>query len=201
MITNEHLNIVFEEILPVLENTGLVYWVSGGVAIAGIQGQFVRENEDVDVYVWAEDFEKTEKEIRKLCELHGSWDGDVWSYQYSMLKSTRRPKIDLLIRGKEVFSVTPMYKMSEGIEFRTPNRLMVSTANYVGDTVSVGSHTFVIPPKKVVGIVFLEYMEILKNQGGFNDQGLSQKYKIDAKVLYSHGLISDNQYRSFFPLD
>jgi len=57
---NEHLGPVFEEVLLAISNVGIKYWVFGGVAVAGINGKYIRENQDIDIYVQEEDFWKLE---------------------------------------------------------------------------------------------------------------------------------------------
>ena|ERR1700741_1910188 len=44
---NEHLAPIFSVVLPELHRSGSKYWVYGGVAIAGIKGNFLRPNPDV----------------------------------------------------------------------------------------------------------------------------------------------------------
>jgi len=75
---NNHLSVVFEEILPSLTEAGIKYWVFGGVGVAGVVGKFIRENQDVDTYVLGDDFIKVEPILKKLCEKHGGWDADDW---------------------------------------------------------------------------------------------------------------------------
>ena len=44
-----------------IERAGIPYWVYGGIAVAGIAGQFIRPSPtvDVDIFVFEEDFERT----------------------------------------------------------------------------------------------------------------------------------------------
>ncbi len=55
---NEHLAPIFRVVLPELDRSGSKYWVYGGVAIAGIEGEFLRPNPDVDLFVMEDNYEK-----------------------------------------------------------------------------------------------------------------------------------------------
>ena len=54
---NEHLRQIFEAIIPAIENADIAYWVYGGIAIAGLNGAYLRENPDVDIFVMSNDYE------------------------------------------------------------------------------------------------------------------------------------------------
>ena len=147
---NEHLAIVFEEILPALTNAGIKYWVFGSVGIAGIVGKFLRENKDVDVYILNEDFSKAESILRQLVENHGDWDADGWVLSYSVMKKTKRPKLELSIKGAERFSSVPVYKVADGIEFRVIETFKLSNDALIQDQKSVISFQFFSPPEVIV---------------------------------------------------
>ncbi len=50
---NEHLEPVFKIFLSGLEESGIDYWVYGGIAVAALAGRFIRKNgnRDVDIFV------------------------------------------------------------------------------------------------------------------------------------------------------
>lgn len=147
---NKHLAVVFDEILPALTGAGIKYWVMGGVGVAGVAGKFLRENQDVDVYVLHEDFPVVEETLKFLCENHGAWDGDEWSLVYSVLKTTKRWKLEIFIKGKEVFSVVPVYKTESGVDFRVPEKQTASFEALTEVGREIDGHVFISPPDEII---------------------------------------------------
>jgi hypothetical protein len=184
--TNSHLTQIFSEVLPALTNANIKYWVFGGVGIAGIVGKFLRENQDVDVYVLEDDFSKTEKILRELVEKHGDWDADRWVLSYSMMKKTKRPKLELSIKGVERFSVVPVYKISDGIEFRVIDILKLSKDALVQEQKSVNGFQFYSPPKNVLLDILRRLIEIYISH--YKKPELpkeNSKHMIDSRAVFS----------------
>jgi len=175
---NQRLAVIFEEILPAFVRSGIKYWVFGGVGIAGVVGKFIRENQDVDVYVLDEDKERVENLLKKLCEIHGSWDGDKWSLSYSILKTAQRWKFDICIKGIKKFSVTPVYKVDGGIEFRAVEVKKLSNQALTQELREIDGYQFFSPPKSIIIqlLWFLaeRYIQLFKE---------NSKHLIDARAL------------------
>lgn len=109
---NEHLVPVFREVLPALEAAGVPYWVYGGMAVAGIVGRFIRENDDVDLYVLDSGFERARTVLDELCLSRPNW---------RLQDSTPllgRPKSGIYVADRELVSIVPVYP-ALGVEFRT----------------------------------------------------------------------------------
>ena len=155
---NKHLTIIFHEILPILTKADITYWVYGGIAVAGVTGKFLRENGDVDIYILANDFPKTERLLRELCEQHGSWDADRWELGYSMLKNTKRPKLNLYIQKTERLSVVPVYPLADGIDFRFVEPLVVSERALMREKKSIDGFDFYSPPDDIVRYLHRYFM-------------------------------------------
>ena len=183
---NQHLIPIFEEVLPALANAGIKYWVFGGIGIAGIVGKFLRENKDVDVYVQEEDFLKAEPVLKRLCEEHGSWDADGWDLRYSMLKNNGRPKFDIFIKKVEHFSLVPVYKIEDGVEFRVLETFRLPNDALTQDLKTVDGFQFFSPPKDVLLALFRSLIEryiIHYNKPTPIDE--NSKHLIDARAVFS----------------
>jgi len=183
---NKHLAVIFEEILPALTNTGIKYWVFGGVGIAGIVGKFLRENKDVDVYILDDDFTKAESILRQLVENHGDWDADTWVLSYSMMKKTRRPKLELSIKGIERFSLVPVYKLADGVEFRVIETYKLPDKALVQELKSVNGFQFFSPPKEILLNLFRQLIErYITHYNKPKPIDENSKHLIDARAVFS----------------
>ncbi len=178
---NEHLALIFQEVLPALTSGGVEYFVFGGVAIAGVTGEFFRKNEDVDVYVVEEDFSKTESILRALCQEHGDWDADGWTLSYSQLKTTRRPKLDLSIKGVQLFSVVPVYKTPQGVEFRVLQVFMLPENALTQTARLVDGFQFFSPPDEVLFTLLRNLIQNYKERGKPVEE--YAKHLLDAKMV------------------
>lgn len=156
---NQHLSIIFSEVLPTLTKADIKYWTHGGVAIAGVVGKFLRENGDVDIYILASDFPKAERLLRELCEYHGSWDADHWELGYSMLKKTGRPKLNLYIQKTERLSVVPVYPHPDGVDFRFVEPLILSDRVLMRERRTVDGFEFYSPPDDIVKYLHTYFMK------------------------------------------
>ncbi|MBP9771801.1 MAG: hypothetical protein KBD16_02665 [Candidatus Pacebacteria bacterium] len=179
--TNEHLAPIFQEVLPALTNGGVKYFVFGGVGIAGLAGKFFRENEDVDVYVAEEDFSKTESILRTLCEEHGDWDADGWTLLYSRLKTTRRPKLDLYIKGVQLFSVVPVYRTSQGVEFRVLRAFVLPENALNQKPRSISGLEFFSPPDDILQLLLKNLLESYTERKKPVEE--YTKYLLDARMV------------------
>ena len=159
ILANEHLAVVFKEILPMLVKENIKYWVYGGVGVAGVAGKFFRTNEDVDIYVLNKDFSKVGKVLKILCEKHGGLDGDDWALRYSMTRRALRPKYDLFVKGSELFSVVPIYAARKGVEFRVYQSFLLPKTALSQKLRKIGGFKFYSPPADIVLRLFRALLE------------------------------------------
>jgi len=182
---NQHLLVVFREILPLFTKNDIKYWVFGGIGVAGLTGKFIRENHDVDVYVLNDDFAKIENLLKTLCEIHGNWLGDAWSLSYSVLKNTKRWKLDLYIKNEKKFSVTPVYKTISGVEIRFAEPCYLSDQALVQELKVINGLEFFSPPKDIITQLFRVLVERYRDQYNKKSTDDISKILIDAQALYS----------------
>ncbi len=183
---NEHLAVIFNEVLPALTEAGIEYFVFGGIGNAGLVGKFLRENQDVDVYVEEKEFSKVEPVLKRLCEKHGGWDADHWAMRYSVLKHNKRPKLDIYINDVERFSVVPVYPVSDGVEFRVIEVFTLPKEALVQEERNINGYQFFSPPKEVLLIMFRALIERYiahYNKPKPIDDG--SKHLIDARAVFS----------------
>jgi hypothetical protein len=181
--SNQHLTTIFNEVLPIFTTEGIKYFVFGGIGIAGIVGTFFRENEDVDIYVSDTDFSKVESILKALCAEHGAWDADGWSLNYSQLKKTQRPKLDLCIKGKECLSVAPVYERDEAVEFRALDIFTLPKEALIQVQRSVGGFDFFSPPDDILKTLLRNILEsYIGRQKSLEE---CEKYLLDATMVLS----------------
>ncbi len=189
---NQHLGIVFNEILPALTNAGIKYWVFGGIGVAGVVGKFIRENQDADTYVLEEDFPKVEPVLKKLCEEHGAWDADDWALSYSMMKGTKRPKFDVVIKNIERFSVFPVYKVSDGVEFRIIDTVKLTDQALVQEARIIDGFQFFSPPAEIIRQLLHSLAErYIKHYDKPKPIDENSKHLIDAKAIFTKEELDD----------
>ena len=178
---NEHLQPVFELIVPAIEEAGISYWVYGGVAIAGIKGEFVRRNRDVDLFVLDEDYKLTRDVIQRIAENVG------WTFIDSNYRN--RPKREWFERGhdKDLLSLMPVYKLDARVRiiFQT------STNDFPGSVLDrqkrrVERWVFTTPDNSYLKELFMRNLKYIVKVGKFADQPeLRDKYEKDAAVMLS----------------
>lgn len=106
---NEHLKPAFE-ILTELEKAGIEYWVYGGIGVAASVGRFIRRNKDMDVFVKEDDFERAERALNLFCiENRFKLESDERGV---------KPKIKIIINGKESLSLIAVYETVDSIIFK-----------------------------------------------------------------------------------
>jgi len=177
---NLHLQPVFNIILKKLEEADIQFWVHGGVAIAGIKGQYLRENNDIDTFVLYEDYEKASELLYNLCSEY-----ENWKIIFYKSVERRRPKLQIYINGKEIFSLMPVFKNQKGVEFIFPNK---GSKNFPLNILSFISRNldgfeFNTTSDKYIKELFYNHYDLCKKRG---DTGSHMKnYKIDKKYLDS----------------
>lgn len=192
---NEHLEPVFKEVLPAISNAGIKYWVFGGVGVAGINGKYVRENQDIDIYVQEEDFWKLEPMLKDLVEKHGAWDGDNWTLNYSMLKRHKRPKFALNIKKVERFEVIPVYRIPGGIEVRVTDPTILSEDALIQEEKYLDGQPFFTAPENVVKKILSDMVEVcIKNYNKteyIKEDNKYYKYIVDMRSLFPEDFVCD----------
>jgi hypothetical protein len=189
---NEHLVPVFEEVLPAISNAGIKYWVFGGVGVAGINGKYTRENQDVDIYVQEEDFWKLEPILKDLVEKHGAWDGDNWTLTYSMLKRHKRPKFALNIKKVERFEVIPVYRVPGGIELRVTDPTILSADAFIQEEKYLDGQRFFSAPESVIKKLLRERVEVyIENYKGTEYIKEDYRYILDMRSLFPEEVVRD----------
>jgi hypothetical protein len=147
---NPHLAVVFDDILPAIKKAGFRYWVYGGVGVAAVVGKFIRENDDVDIYVLDLDFQSIKAALDTLCRSRVSWG----IKEHSPLRRTGRPKFDIVINGTELLSVVPVYKTEEAVEFRVNKAdLLPTDLALTQESKEIGGYRFFSPPKDIIKII------------------------------------------------
>lgn len=102
------VRLIFEKVISVIQASDIKYWIYGGIANAAMVGGCYRDNPDVDVFVLEDSFKETEEILEKLCLENG------WRICKTFLND--RPKIEIFISGKEVFSLIPVYLKKDHVE-------------------------------------------------------------------------------------
>jgi hypothetical protein len=171
---NEHLKPVFQVLLPELEKAEIDYWVFGGISIAAYCGKFIRDNEDVDIFLRDADFKKAESILDSLCK--------KWNFEliYHPPKSNEKPKIDIKIGKHERFSVVPAYqgnnivvlKYSDGNE-EYSNQILKKVER------NISGYRFFTPQDIFIKEMFINHIKTRP------DKKKRGKIKNDAKAILS----------------
>lgn len=130
---NEHLRQIFEVIIPAIENADIAYWVYGGVAIAGINGAYLRETPDVDIFVMTNDYDKT---IRLVTCFEKALN---WEHCDAKPQGGRRKRAWHIVgERKDIFSVIEVYPVGERVRFVfgtdfIPQSPLTAVSHRIGD--------------------------------------------------------------------
>lgn len=170
---NEYLKSVFEIILPTLEQAQIDYWVLGGMSIAAYGAKFYRENNDVDVFIKNTDFEKAESLLKNLCKQN--------AYIFAPnFKTPGRPKIEIKIKGKEIFSIIPIFQKGNKVLFiysdgkqEYPNEILEKVKR------NLSNYRFFTSQNKFIKEMFINHVKARP------DKLNRRKIIADAKVLLS----------------
>ncbi|MBI2607598.1 MAG: hypothetical protein HYW51_02115 [Candidatus Doudnabacteria bacterium] len=172
---NKHLEPIFRKVLPALDEADIDYWVYGGVAIAGIEGDFYRYNEDVDIFIFDNDYQRTLEVIENL------------NYNWSKVKHAKllngiRPKEEYFVKDQkeDIFSVIPVYKINDNKIKFVYSKDLVPVNPLTREKRIIGSYTFFTP-----GSEFIKEQFIHKIKGKiFKQAELSENEEKDAEVLF-----------------
>jgi len=154
---NEHLEPVFEIVLPKIASANIPYWVYGGLGYASMVGRFYRNNPDVDLFVLDNDFEKVENILETICQ------ENAWKICKTFIRSGR-PKIELCIKEKERLSVIPACKTGNSVKF-TFNE---GSKEYPLESLTqvernLGGYRFKTPQDGFLKILLIGYLESKRN--------------------------------------
>src|SRR5260221_12239259 len=148
-LDNEHLTSIFRVVLPELNRSGFEYWVYGGVAIAGIKGEFLRVNPDVDLFVMDDDYEKIIETVTALESKLG------WRHEDNNAENRRKRDWFAPNRQKAVLSIVPVFREADRIRFIFGHD-SYTTQNVLSSTVrTVGGLSFVTPSTALIKELFL----------------------------------------------
>lgn len=160
--SNNHLQTIFEEVIPAIEAEGIPLFVYGGIAVASLIGHFARKAGDVDTYVHIDKFGRVEEVLKKLCREHGTWDGDSWKIWWSCLKGKERPKLDLAIRGEQLFAVIPIFgSESDGYWMQEMRQIPLPRGALTPRNVNIGGFSFTTPAEEVIRQILRDFIEDL----------------------------------------
>ena len=172
---NKHLEPVFKVLLPRLERAGIDYWVYGGISIAAYAGKFVRNNDDVDIFVKEADFQKAESILNGVCELNN----------FKLIpriprEKTGRPKLEIIINGKELLSVVPAYLRSSTVKFKF-GRIIDEYSLQILEKVerNINDYKFYTPPDEYIKKFLLNHLMARK------DKINRPKIRIDIEVVFT----------------
>jgi hypothetical protein len=174
---NEHLNPIFEIVLPTIEQAGISYWGYGGVATAGINGAYLRTNPDVDVSVMNDEYDKTIELVARLEKELG------WSHKDAKEQRGRR-KRDWFVAGRHraIFSVVAVYPMDGGRVLFKFGRDFIPNSPLTSEVRRIGNYSFVSP-----SVDLLKELLIAKSNEPKLLRQRIENLKIDARVFMPEG--------------
>ncbi len=177
---NEHLRQIFEAIIPAIENADIAYWVYGGVAIAGINGAYLRENPDVDIFVMSNDYDETIELVTRF-EKELNWKHCDAKPQ----RGRRKREWRMVGERKDIFSVIEVYPVGENVRFIfgtdfIPQNPLTAVRRRIGD------YSFITPSSELI-----KELLVSKIDSGKLLKDRREKLKHDARVL-----MSDDEYRA-----
>lgn len=175
---NKRLKPVFEIILPALERAGIKCMVYGGIAIAGVKGEWLRENPDVDVFILDHDFKTAEKILVDLAKIN------EWTVMKDEQLVPGRPKIDLFFKNEDedFFSIVTVSEIEEGnIKFKFYNSEKIFSKNIlIRKLRTVKEVQFFTPEDRYIKDLFIHRLE---NLGARLKEDKFDKYKVDSQFI------------------
>jgi hypothetical protein len=181
---NEHLNSIFELILPDIEKAKIKYWVYGGISVAGIKKEFIRKNDDVDIFVLNESYCKT-LDVIEDTRINLGWRKEDSVHNKRSKGSYFSPGIK-----NDIFSVIPVYRENVKIKFVSSTNSIYFPEDFL-DSIrrSVGTYNFFTPKNEYIKDLFIFNLKHLFNnyKDGKNKlqrrKDLRDKYIVDAQVI------------------
>lgn len=186
-MNNEHLKVIFDIVLPSLENSGIGYWVYGGIALAAVHGQFYRDNEDVDIFVNECAFESAVEVFKDIESVTGL--GVKTDIRTLKRDGFERPKVDLKKGKRELLSIVPVFKVGESYVLVFGNGSKKYSGNLINQVErNVGGYKFVTPPNESIKKIFQDCLPSRINSKS------KIKVKHDAQKL-----LSTEEFNSYYP--
>jgi len=170
---NEHLAPVFEVVIPELDRSGSKYWVYGGVAIAGIKGEFLRFNPDVDLFVMEDDYGKIIETIAGL-ESELGWRPEDADAERRKKRHWFAPD-----QKEDVLSVVPVFRAGDQTRFVFGRRTYTLQNVLSSEVRTISGFTFVTPSTALIKELFLRKAY----SGSHLLDSRIRKMKTDAKVI------------------
>ncbi|MEK6833620.1 MAG: hypothetical protein AABY32_06260 [Nanoarchaeota archaeon] len=176
---NQHLEPIFKILIPNIEKSGLSYWVYGGVAIAGVKGNFYRVNADIDIFVLEKDYKKV------INNITATSDRNLWIFKPAKLLNNR-PKSELIIENKERLSIVPIYERGNEIEFIFENGPKIFARKLLNPVIRyIGEYKFITPSEDLLKELLRCYLEsFFKSERRKNNKILWEKRKLDVEQLF-----------------
>ena len=175
---NEHLEVIFNVVLPKLKKKGINYWVFGGIAIAGAKGFFYRYNRDIDIFVLEKEYK------RALLIIKAISDENLWRFEPAKLRGGRL-KNELFIDGKERLSLIPVYERDSEVEFifeKGPKKFARDLLKPV--IRNIGTYKFITPSEDLLKELLRYYLEgFFRSERKRNDKNLREKRRLDTEHL------------------
>ena len=129
--------------------------VYGGISIAACAGKFIRDNEDVDIFVRYVDFEKAKSILDSLCYQKN------FELKYHPPKSNDKPKIDIKIDNEKRFSMVPVYQENNNIVFKYPkNNEIYPNQNIEIAERTISGYRFFTSQDKFIKMMFIKHIEL-----------------------------------------
>lgn len=186
---NKHLEPVFNLLLPALDKAGIDYWVYGGVSVAAYEGRFIRDNDDVDIFVRDRDYEKVEPILKGIQSNNVSIG--LKNCRTLDRDGYKRPKLEVWIDDNEIMSVVPTFLKYENLVLVFGN----GAKNYSVEILeknerNLSGFTFITPSNKYIKRIFLDCLPSRINSRS------KERVQKDAKAI-----LSTEEYQSYYPAE
>ncbi len=182
---NEHLAPIFRVVIPELNCSGSNYWVYGGVAIAGIKGEFLRPNRDIDLFVMEDDYQKISETIAGLESELG------WKHVDDDAEKRKKRDWFAADQNDDVLSLVPVFSAGNQIRFVFGRGSYTSQNVLSSEIRTIGGFSFVTPSRALIKELFLRKA----HSGSHLLDSRIRKMKTDATVI-----MSGEEYQKFCTL-
>jgi len=171
---NEHLEVVFNNLLPELERAGIDCFVYGGVSIAAYKGRFIRKNKDVDTFVRDTDFDKSKSKLKSFCKLNEKYKFKC----YCPEKGNDKHKIDISYDNKKIFSVVAAYQENDLVVFRYSNGNEKYSKQILEKVErNISGYKYFTPPNRFIKEIFINHIKARP------DKRKRKNFQKDAKAI------------------
>jgi len=177
---NEHLKPIFQVLLPRLEKAKIDYWIYGGISIAAYAGKFIRDNQDVDIFVKDMDFEQAKSMLVALCKKYN------FKLKFSLQEGDKRPKIEIKIDNIKRFEMIPVYQKDNVVVFKYrdgnqgyPNKVLERVER------NISGYRFFTSKNKFIREMFIKHIKVRP------DKKKREKIIKDAKIVLKPDELSD----------